>query len=209
MRFIGGRAVFSFDTVYETSGILAPRCVKVTGDNKYHFVATQDDVILHSGGEPISVVDRRLRREIFNAIDTVNFNNSFCYIDAENNLAVFAFPEGGHTHPNRGLAFNYRTGILTELDGITYRNVADSRVESSGGETWGGPPADTWDGGVGIWNTQERRKLVFCGTDEVMFFQGNSGNFRNGATFASTLQRTSLAMIGKKRDGSGLLITKL
>lgn len=204
MRFVGGRVVFGFDTLFETSGILAPRCVAVTGDGKYHVVATQEDLIIHNGGQPQSILDKRLRREIFNSIDPTNYVNSFLYVDPDSNEVVFAYPTIGLTHPNRGVVFNYRSGTVTEIDGITFRNAASGRVQVPDPELWS-TGTDTWDVETGQWDTQERRRTIACGTDATKFYKLNDGTTRDGTVFTGTLQRVSLAVEGRKRDGSWIV----
>jgi hypothetical protein len=207
MRYIGGRAVFAFDTYLENNGILAPRCVATTGDGKKHVVATQDDIIIHNGiADPVSIVHKRMRRAIFSAMDTDNFLTSFMYTDAENNEVVFCYPESGATSPNRALVFNYRTGALTEMDGVTYVNVASGSIESPSEELWSDGD-DTWDDDTGPWGFQQRNKLIACVASATKLHQLNADGVytRDGVTYSSTLQRTGLAIIGKKRTGEMLV----
>lgn len=204
MRFVGGRAVFGFDTFLETSGILAPRCVAVTGDGKNQVVATQDDFIIHNGGQPVSILDKRLRREVFNSIDTTNYVNSFIYINPAANEAVFAFPTIGFTNPNRGVVFNYKSGTVTEMDGITFRNAASGRIQTADTNPWSSG-SDTWDDDTGPWDVQERRRTIALGTDATKFYKLDDGTTRDGTVFTGTLQRVSLAIEGRKRDGSWIV----
>lgn len=205
MRFVGGRPVHAFDTYSEKSGILAPRCVALTGDGKRHVVATQDDIIIHDGvGEPKSIVDARMRRTVFNAIDTTNFLNCFMFTDAENNNVHFCYPESGQTNPNRSLVYNYKREALSEGDGVTYRNAAAGRVEAATGETWA-TASGTWETDFDPWSRQDRRKVVLCGTDATKFYQLNSGLTRDGVSYASTLQRIGLSVLGKKRNGEWIV----
>lgn len=203
-RFVGGRAVFAIDPLYETSGILAPRCVGVTGDGKAQIVATQDDLIIHKGGEPQSILDKRLRRAVFSSIDSANFINSFIYIDPAFNEAVFAYPTNGSTFPNRAVVFNYRSGTVTEQDGVTYRNAATGRLQVADSDLWS-DGTDTWDEDTGPWDTLEHRHTLLCGTDESKFFKLNDGTTRNGVAFNGLLQRVGLSVEGKKRDGSWIV----
>lgn len=204
MRWVGGREVFAFDPLYETSGILAPRCVSITGDSKNHVVATQDDLIVHQGGQPASILNKKLRREIFNNIDTTNYVNSFTYVDIENTEVLFCYPESGQTYPNRAIVFNYRTGAITEKDGITYRNAATGKLETSSEETWAST-SGTWGTDDTPWNVQQRRRTLLCGTADTKFFLLNDGLTRNGAAFTGTLQRIGLSVIGKKRTGEWIV----
>ncbi len=205
MRFVGGRAVFAFDTFSETMGILAPRCVALTGDGKKHILATQDDIVIHDGtSSPVSIVNKRMRRAIFNNLDVTNYVNSFMFSDPENDLVVFCYPQSGSQYPNMSLLFNYRTGALTEMDGITFRNAASGRVESSDTTTWAGA-VGSWDSYAGPWSLSERRKLVLCNPASSKLMKWNSSYQRDGMDYACTLQRLGLSIVGRKRTGEWIV----
>jgi hypothetical protein len=205
MRFVGGRAVFGFDTFSETIGILAPRCVSITGDGKKHVVATQDDIVIHDGNSnPVSILDKKMRKNIFSSIDPTNYINSFMYTDSENSEVIFCYPELGMTNPNKALHFNYKNGTLWQSDGITFRNAALGNIEGSETELWS-DGSDPWETDTGPWTRQTRHKLLLSGTDAGKFYQWNLGYQRDGVNYSGTLQRTSLSMIGKKRTGEWIV----
>lgn len=205
MRFIGGRAVFAFDTFSETLGILAPRCVTLTGDGKKHVLATQDDIVIHDGSaDPVSIVDKRLRRSIFNNLDPTNYLNSFMFTDTENNLVVFCYPQNGSEFPDMCLYFNYKSGAVTEGDGIDFLNAAPGRVETSDTKTWA-TVVGSWDTNNTPWSLTERRKLVLCKPTSTKLMKWNTGFLKDGLNYSSTLQRTSLALVGRKRTGEWIV----
>lgn len=205
VRYIGGVPIFSFDTFSETSGILAPRCVAVTGDGKKHVVATQDDIIIHNGsGDPVSIVDKKMRSTIFANIDPTYYLNSFCYTDPENSEVVFAYPETGSTNPTRGLSFNYRNGALTEMN-IGFRNAAVGKIEASSSEAWS-TGSDTWAQDTGPWaQGGERRRTLVAATDESRIQRLNSTYRWNDVEYACILRRTGLSMLGRKRNGEWIV----
>lgn len=205
MRFVGGRAIFAFDTLFETVGILAPRCVAVTPDGVNHVVATQDDLVIHNGqGKPASILNKRLRRAVFNDLDTDNFRNSFCFTDSENSEVWFCYPQQGQTHPNRAVVFNQKSGAVTEADVASFRNVAQGVIEESSDEVWD-TGTESWDTGSETWSTAKRRELVLLDPANTKFRQANQGLLRNGASFPATVQRTSLSVLGKKRSGEWIV----
>lgn len=204
MRYVGGRALFAFDTFLDTSGILAPRCVTITGDAKKHVVATQDDIIIHNGNsDPVSIVDKKMRKAIFNNLDVTNYRNSFMHTDPEFNEVLFCYPESGRTQANRALVFNYRNGSLTERD-VYYRNAAIGRIEVSDTATWDAA-VGSWDSDLEAWSVQQRRKVVVCDPDNVKFYRLNDGYTRNGVSYVCTLQRVGLSIVGRKRSGEWIV----
>lgn len=203
MRHIGGRFIFEFDTILETVGILAERCVGVVGDGRRHLVATQDDLIVHDGAQAESVLDQRDRRSVFNAIDTDNFNNSFMFENPDFNEIWFCFPESGSTHPNRAVVWNYkqgRLGVLTEARNFSFRNAAVGNIENPTTETWDSV-SGSWNDSEGQWSDVERRRVVACSPDDTKFFKLDETNQRDGVNFDATVQRTGLSVVGRKRNG--------
>lgn len=205
MRFVGGRATFQFDTFSDTTGILAPRCVETTGDGKKHVVATLDDIIIHDGNSgPASILEEKMRSTIFNNIDPTNYSNSFMFRDLANSNIIFAYPELGRIEPNRGLIFNYVNGAITECD-IGFANAASGQfVEASEASTWE-DDTGSWEIDEGPWNSFSRRALLLCDKANSLFHRWDIGYERNGVTYEVTLQRTGLALVGKKRTGEPIV----
>lgn len=206
MRYIGGRPIFAFDTFSDVVGILAPRCVTPTGDGKKHVMATQDDIVIHDGNSPpTSLLNKRMRRSLFQNIDTQNYKNSFMFTDYINTEIYFCYPEQGQEFATRALIFNYRTGALTEMDGVTFRNATVGQVEDEDTETWD-TGTDTWEEDTGPWSSQERRQLVLCDPTNTKLHKTSTSTYtRDGVSYSSTLQRTGLALIGKKRNGEWIV----
>lgn len=204
MRYIGGRFVFSFETFLETVGILAPRCATITGDGLRHVVATQDDIIVHNGNTTTSILDKRLKRAIFNSLDTTNYTNSFMFTNAPFKEVWFCYPPSGASEATQAVVWNYKDNTLVEVDGITFRNVGMGVIEAAADELWSAG-TDVWDTDTGPWAETLRRKVILVGTDSSKFFTLDSGKLRDGVTFNATIQREGLSIIGKKRDGGPLV----
>lgn len=203
MRFIGGQFIFAFDTFLETAGALAPRCVAVTSDGLKHVFATQDDIMIHNGTSAESVLDKRMRRTLVNAIDPVTFANSFMFTDPYYSETWFCYPEVGQTNPNRAIVFNNKTAALSEA-AVNFRNTASGVIEIAGSSTWASV-VPTWEAFVGPWAQNTRRKTVLCGTDNTKFWQLDSSTTFDGTAFIGTLQRTGLGMVGRKRTGEWIV----
>lgn len=206
--FIGGRDIFDWKALYETSGILAPRCVAITGDGSRQFVVTQDDAIYHKGGEPVSVLDKRQRASLFGEMDTGNYINSFLLQVPLRNEMWFCYPTTGNTQPNKAMIWNYREGgergVISFADGVTFRNGAVGSIEGISDELWS-DGTDGWDEDTGSWSEFSRRRVVCVSPDSNKFFNFDKGNTRDGVAYQSTLQRTSLGLIGKKRNGDPIV----
>jgi hypothetical protein len=212
MRFIGGLPIFSFDSFSEQAGILAPRCVTTTADGRKHVVATQEDIIIHNGSsDPVSMLDKRMRRTLFNNIDSANYLNSFMFTHPSQQEVWFCYPEPGNVYPNRALVINTRTGDLYEVDkqgGVFFRNAASgdvSTAETIVGKTWA-TVTGTWAAAMGSWGERKLNRTIIANTDHALFhyLDGNS-SFRSGESFSAYLRRTGLSLVGRKRTGEWIV----
>jgi hypothetical protein len=208
MTQVGGQFIFNFDTFLETSGILAPRCVCLTGDGANHVVATQDDVIVHNGNTSQSLLTNRFKRYLSNNIDTVNYRNSFIFANPFRDEVVFCYPEPGFTHPNRALVWNYKNGqmgVFTEAD-VNYRNAAQGQIETASPEQWD-QGTTTWDDFDGAWSNLSRRRIVLCGTEQSKFYAFDDPTIitNDGAPFTGRIQRENLSLLGRKRNGEWIV----
>jgi len=202
MAFVGGAFKYNFQVFSETAGILAPRCATLVTDGTQHVVATQDDVISHNGNSVQSLLDRRMRRTLFNAIDNTNYANSFMFTNPFSNEIWFCYPEQGQTNPSRALVWAYKEGQFGALSEktVNFRNATQGIIESSSSATWT-TNTDTWDTDSSQWSQATRRKVVLCGTDATKFYQLDEGTTDAGTAISATLQRIGLSVVGKDRRG--------
>jgi hypothetical protein len=201
--FIGGRFVFDFKTMLETTGILAPRCVTLTSDGLRHVFATQDaDLVWHNGNTIQSILDKKVRRAVQDDIDPVNFVNSFVFTNPRYSEVWFCYPSGGATYPNRAVIWNSKNGNagVYEADGITFRHAAIGNVEAGPEDLWEDDEV-TWEGDELPWAAFQRRRVLLAGTDSTKLMFLDDGLTRDGAAYTATLQRSGLALIGRKRSG--------
>lgn len=206
MSYIGGSFVFDFDTFLETSGILAPRCVILTPDGTRHAVATQDDIIVHNGNQAESILQKRFRRQLFNQIDTSNYQNSFMWVNPTYNEIGFAYPEQGQTNPSRAVVWNYKEGQLGALTerAVNFRNVTVGEIESASDETWAGG-SGSWDDDTTPWSENQRRRTVALHTDDTKFGLMDDGSTILGTGYTATIRRENLGLVGRKRNGEWIV----
>lgn len=207
MRHVGGTFIFNFDQFLTTSGILAPRCVALTGDGTRHVVATQDDIIVHNGNSVESILNQRFKRYLFNQIDIDHFANSFMFCNPFNYEVWFCFPESGAEFPTRALIWNYKEGqkgAISEANITAFRNVGVGTIESATTDTWA-TVSGSWASYIGPWSQTNRRKVVLCATEATKFLEMDSGTLNNGSAFTATVQREGLALVGRKRSGEWIV----
>jgi len=202
MTYIGGQYIFGWDTFLADVGILAPRCVCYDPTGTRHVVVTQDDIIIHNGNTPNSILTDKQRVTLFNAINRDEIHTAFLFLNKAKDEVWFCYPEPGQTQPSRAMIWNAKAGrgAISYASGITFRNAVLGDVEGAAEEIWS-DGTDTWSEDTGPWSQIFRQKIILSSPANTKFYQLDSGSTRDGATFTATLQREDLGLIGRKRDG--------
>lgn len=208
MRLVGGQFIMQFDPFLISSGILAPHCAALTGDGKFHFVATGDDIIIHDGISAKSILDRRMRRSIFNRIDVSNYNACHVFAVPTKREMWFAYPEIGSATVTRALIWNYGAGVgpdgVLYESAFTYPSAAVADVISEG-EEWDAD-LDTWESTADIWDASARRRTLLADPTGQQILEMDIGDTRAGSTFTGTLTREDLSFLDRRRaSGEPLL----
>lgn len=219
MSYIGGTFVFRFDSFLDQAGLLAAKCVAVTGDGLHQFFVTGDDVMVHDGTNAYSVLTNKMRRALFSQIDTTNYKSSFVFCNPAFQEMWFCYPEVGAEVPTRALVFNYgdgpRSGKCSEAT-VDFVHAAVGSIATAS-VSWASDPGTlvdgvvsyTWESDAVPWGTQARRKVVLAKANETSgaksFHILDSGNTRDGVSFPATVQREGLAMMGKTRAGQPIV----
>lgn len=207
MRYVGGQSIFDFgqSSWLTTAGLLGPRCVCLTGDGTKHILATQDDIIWHNGSTVNSILSKRQRKRLQDELDSENYFQSFLWPNPFNNEVWFCYPTAGNAYPNRALVLNYKSAggsdfVVTEANGITFRNTAVGTIESFSPEIWNSG-TDLWSQDTGAWSDLQRRRVVLLDPTANKFYLLDSGTTRDGVVFDRVVQREGLALIGKTQKG--------
>jgi hypothetical protein len=198
-RNIGGQFIFDEDAFLETIGLLTNRCLAITGDGQRHVFVGQDNIFTHDGNYAKPLLDKRTRRYLFNQIDVSNYGQSFLFVNGVRREAWFCYPQLGSAVPTRALIVNYDTLATTESD-VDWQWAAIGTIQTQDAETWASVTG-TWLDDTQPWNASNRRKIVLCKPTVIKFEQMDLGSTRDGAGFTGLIQRTSLGIVGRKRNG--------
>jgi hypothetical protein len=205
VQFIGGQFIFSFQSFLETAGALCTRAVATTGDGLRHCFASQDDIVIHNGYLAESVLNKRMKRYLFNLIDTQHYDTSFMFCNPLYEEMWFCFPTQGSSEPNHAIIWNYRYNTLSEADSTMVNFVATSigTVLTASNQTWQNATI-SWLADPNPWATAQRRKTVVCNPTSGKLLALDVGTTNDGAPINSVLQRTGMGVIGRKRSGEWL-----
>lgn len=202
-QFIGSPFVFSFHSFLETAGALCTRAVAMTADGLRHVIATQDDIIEHNGMMTQSLLSKKMRRYLFNRIDVSAFDTSFMFNDPVYDEMWFCYPSTGQSEPDSALIWNYKDNTISEADGIDFRACEIGNITGTGLRLWS-QATFPWSADTGRWATTLRRRNVVANpnTKKLIMLDDTTTLLRDGLPFTGTVQRTGLAITGRKRDGS-------
>jgi hypothetical protein len=204
VQFIGGVFIFAFQSFLETAGLLCTRGVATTGDGLRHCFVSQDDILVHNGYVAESLLSKKMKRYLFNLIDTSHYDTSFMFCNPFEEEMWFCFPTQGSTEPNHAIIWNYRYNALTEAD-FNYVNFCATSIGTIAvlaGNPWN-TATGSWQSDLNPWvqGGPQRRRTVLANSQTSKLLALDSGTTNDGAPFTGTLQRTGISIIGRKRTG--------
>lgn len=210
IRFQGGTELWKRDLLFVNRGILGPSCVAAFKEGTMHFVATQDDLIVHSGtpGSSTSIVEGTNRKRIFDNLDIENAINSFVYAHPIRPELWFCYVESGNTYPNMRCIYNYvdKTATFTEFSGL---GIDQGLVAAAPAGDWDSDSA-TWDSDLDSWDGAVRQQIIVSDPLLLKLQQLESGFTFNGFTFMAFLERQQLVWEGKYvKFGTRVLVDRL
>lgn len=198
-RNVGGQYIFDEDAFLENTGLIAPRCVAVTGDGQRHFFVSQDNIHIHDGNSSKPLLDKKTRRYLFNSLDVGNYASSFVFVNSVRKEGWFCYPQVGNAFPTRALIVNYDTGATTEAS-VDFQSAAVGTVQTTDSETWASV-AGIWSDDTQPWDASNRRKILLSKPTASKLEQLDLGTTRDGTAFTGLVQRTALGVVGRKRSG--------
>jgi hypothetical protein len=200
MRIVGGQYIMQFDPFLLQSGILAAHCAALTGDGKYHFVVTGDDVIIHDGTTPTSLLDKRARKALFNRISIAGVPMSHVFAVPTQREMWFCYAEQGASSITRALIWNYSGGGSGVLYESVFPYVAGAIADVASTQP---PPWDsdvkTWDFNTNLWDMSARRRTIVADPIGKQVLELDYGTTRDGVAYVTTLQREALSFIAHRR----------
>jgi hypothetical protein len=210
MRFSGGTDVMEFADILHVSGILAPRCrsalvLPKRGDSgaatAVHFLHNGIDLGYFDGQDFSTVVYGTNKKFLVGDIDSVNYQNSFTFINKTADEAWFCYPQAGSVDPNVACVWNYQQNTVTFRDFLGV-HANSGPVESAGASTWA-TAMGTWADAAGaVWQEGARRKTVVADRANTLFRQIDTGTAFNGTPISTFLERTGIAIDGQDRQGN-------
>lgn len=202
MRVIGGQQIMQFDQFLSSAGVMNRECVQATGDGAYHFVVTEDDILIHDAtSAPVSVLDRRFRSYLFNQINGEYRHLNYVFANPRQREMWFCYVSQGSSVVDSALIWSYgaggERGVLYEAD-YPFPWTALGDITDVSDIAWEDEVGD-WDDAYGAWNTSDLRRPIGVSTSGNRFAVLDTAALRDGATFLSVVERQGLALVGRTR----------
>lgn len=194
MQYIGAPFVWRFYRLPGEVGLMARGCVADTP--KGHVLLTGGDIVLHSGNGPQSIATGRVRRWLFNSIDTTYYARSFVCSNYETNEVWVCFPESGSTSCTKAAVWNWNddTWSVRTLQNATY-GASGQVVNNGTALSWSADSA-SWSSDSTSWSSEGlgavQASLLMTQTDP-MIVQMEYGNTFGGTSPNCSIERTGLA----------------
>lgn len=194
MQYIGTPYIFRFYDISLTTGALSRRCIAEFEGT--HFVFGIDDCLITTGQEPQTVLNDRIRREVFNDIDGTHYAKSFVVPNVHMNEIWACYPSTGATLPNKALVWNWKQNTFAVRDLPSVGHISYGIVDDS-------TTPDTWATADGGWDTwaipwsqknfnPSLRRLLFAGTNDTKLYLGDDTEQEAGVNMTSFVERTGI-----------------
>ena len=206
MQFVGGTAVFAFRQAFGEFGLLSRRGVKSFFGK--HLVLSKGDVIVHNGQSAQSVIDRKLRSNLFNSLAEDNAANSFVVANPDRKEMWVCIPESGSGTATctKAYIWHWDDNTWTVVDLPSVAHIGLGFIDRSGASNLIDDQnviIDTVhtliDGRV---NNPAVLKLLMAQPGGPALFNADSTNQFNGSNFTAYVERTGLAIRASANGGT-------
>lgn len=189
MRPVGGSLIFGFQRIFSETGLIGRLAHTAFADS--HFVVTADDVIVHNGVQPQSVIHARLRRWFFNTIHPQARNKVVVGYDPQAGEIFVTVPQTEDGLARLVMVWNIRENLwsIREIPGLTH--LVSSPVQPNQ-PVWDSV-TQTWDSYRKIWDPFISTRMVGANPGATRF-DTLTGNLANGNPQICRLERTGLLL---------------
>lgn len=195
----GGNSIFRVSKALGDSGAWNRNCiVEVAGQ---HVVLTNADIIVHDGTSFDSILDKQLRRWLFQNIDITNFANSFVFKNPFFNEVYICYPSIGSLYPDQAVVWNYKDRTVAIKDMPTILHAAVGPIEPDWIGTWASDP-DPWGVDETSWDGPDivpASNRVQMGSSDGNIYMLDGAYSYNGVLPTVLLERRGLSFGAKEQ----------
>lgn len=192
VSYIGPPFIFRFYDISEQFGALSRHSMVETEVGLIIFGT--DDIVLCDGQTVKSVTTRKMRRYIYNTIDTTYYGNSFLVLNQPHNEVWICFPRSGSTFPDQAVTWNYKENTFGVREIPNTPHMANGVVNPSDALDW--TETGIWDDDYTEWdsriyNPSASRTMLADSAGTKLFLMDTTNQF-DAVDFDSYVERTGL-----------------
>src|SRR5574343_158264 len=192
MTFIGQPFIFRFQKISDYAGALSQNCVAEFPGG--HVVLGLGDVFVHAGQSPVSILDQKMRKWLFQNFDQTYYSRSFVSANYATNEVWICFPTQGNTQANMAVVWNWKTGATSARDLPSIAHAVSAQVDYSPSLSWDSD-SSTWDSDSTSWDNtpldlSSRRMVLAVPGSTALRIADTTG----GTSSLAYLERDGLVM---------------
>lgn len=197
MQYVGGIDVFRFSRKFSGVGCLSRRCA-VEFFRGQHLVFTGEDVVVHDGQTPRSILNSRIRDLLRKTMDQVNYANSFVAMNYSTFEVFVCYPEAGHELPNKALVWNWHADTWGTRDLPSVAFIESGLIPAPAiGATWD-TANRTWEEATIPWGDRAsdptKQNMLMAVPDEVKLYIAEMTYQAAGVNMPAYVERTGLGI---------------
>lgn len=207
-QLIGGQFIFRYLQMFESIGLLNEKCVTAYGKGgAKHFLATGDDILVHNGQEPQSILEKRWHKFLNANINSNRFRRCYVIENPAEHEVWFCFPEVGADWPTLAMVWNSveNTIAVRELNGGIPHIALGPIPGANAGGIWDAD-TNTWDSDTSLWDEQtffgQKARLLQSNRNVSKLQLLDDTELFDGLAPTAYLERQALAVIGQDRQGN-------
>ena len=192
MTFEGGQSIFGFRQLFSDVGILGRHCAQ-SFDNK-HFVVSEDDVYIHDGQTKQSIVDSKIRDELFGSMHPDHKTRTFVAADREKNEMWINFVSNSNdinAFADTAFVYNFRNNSWSKRDLPYASYIGWGVVEFDSTSDWA--DSGTWDTDSESWNEPLKPTLLIASASATkLYILGSNQNA--GVNFRAYVEKDNMQL---------------
>jgi hypothetical protein len=200
-QYSGQPYIFNFAPLSKQAGALAQNCaVEFPGG---HAVLTQGDiVVVDFAGNVTSIADARIRKYLFNSIDSTNYGNSFAVANLRRNEIWFCVPKIGATWPNMAMVWNWKSNTWGTRDLPNVSHANSGVIVYAQGNSWQ-VQTTPWNLETKAWGqneyTQATPRLVLASANDNLIYLADVGETFGAAAMTANCEKTGITFDAPER----------
>jgi len=171
--------------------------------NNGHFVFGVNDCYINDGQNLTSVLNQRMRREVFNNLNTTNFERCFVVPYFQKSEVWACYPDRTADFANKALVWNWTDNSIgiRDLPDIAFAHAGAVPTIMGGGDSSSWVGGGTWDDQIGAWDSTltydiTETKLMMASPGGIggsgQIYLADSGNKEDTGNMTSNVIRESL-----------------